>query len=258
MPGLLDKLNTLVKASLSNLVDEATKNLPTLRPPETTRSVEGQIAALRKQIDAAIAEEDRMAARITAMDNRTAALDVEIDAALQRGDEITARQLAKQLQNEQRQVSFSRADLEQHRRLTSEFISRVSQLEAVVADARHQGKLPAQAAETPQPNPAQQAFTDLLRDMRDRIETAVETIRPPESATHIKVDILQDDAAPEGASSPPASNQAAPTVIAVQPAAPDAAPDPKAAAAPPTPKSADEKAIDDDLSRRRSRLSKPE
>ena len=67
------------------------------------------------------------------------ALDQAADNALVTGDELAARQSVQQMQRQRQQNAVLEADLESHRRATSELIERVNTLEAMVSDARSQG-----------------------------------------------------------------------------------------------------------------------
>lgn len=254
MPGLLDKFNTLVKASLNTLIDEAGNRIPGIRLPEAMlgKDIDSEIKVLRKQIDDAIADEDKMQARLNQMQQQILLLDQQTDQALERGDENSARQLAQQLQAEERQMNFLRSDLEQHRVVTSQFISQVSALEAIVADSRHQqGEAPAEAQPSSSANitAPTEVLSNLLRGVRETVEKAadtaaetIENIRAGEQPTKIKVEIQSD------------SNRTA-AAPANQPAA-QAQPLP--ATPPASTASVDQKAVDEDLAKRRSRLSKPE
>src|SRR5690349_3251828 len=121
MPNLLDKLNTLVKAGLNNFIDETTSKLPSVgRAPRLGKDIDNEIIALRKRIDQAITDEDAMKKRIADMDQQVVQMDQQIDDALKRGDDANARLLSQQMQTKQRQSSILQADLEDHRRSTSD------------------------------------------------------------------------------------------------------------------------------------------
>jgi phage shock protein A len=226
MPNLLDKLNTLVKASLNNFVDETTGKLSASgRGPRLGKDIDSEIVALRKRIEQAISDEDAMQQRITDMDQQVALYDQQIDEALQRGDDANARLLSQQMQTKQRQSSILQADLEEHRRSTSDLIQHVNTLEAMVADARREQESkgvaqtsPDQAAEASQSG---SSLSSLLRDARERVETMLPGA--PQEAVHIPIHIDTDSAASDEAAT-----------------------------------NADDSQIDTDLAKRRSRLSKPE
>lgn len=190
MPGLLDKLNTLVKSSVNSVLDDVPGRKPSVNPARLGKDIDQEVAALRKRIDAAINEEDDMKRQIAAMQQEIDRADKQADAALQQGDESTARGLVQQIQRQQQQAAMLQADLEQHRRATSDLIEHVNQLDAIVSDARSQQQQP--AAPTDQETQAPGAvLSNLLRDARERVENA---ISPQQEVTHIKVNM--GDSAP--------------------------------------------------------------
>ena len=240
MPGLLDKLNVLVRSSLNTFLDDAGNKLsPSGKiPAERLGSdIDGEVTALRKKIDEALTVEDTMQQRLDDMIRQIAASDQQADAALQRGDEALARSSVEQMQRLQRQAAMLQADLEQHRRSTSDFIERVNTLDAIVSDARRNQQNQSVQSDQISPDQATQEarapgvmLSSMLREARERVENAISG--QPEDVHHIKVNV-------EGSSSPvgtaqPLENQA------------------KASG------TIDKAKVDEDLAKRRSRLSKPD
>src|SRR4051812_41029542 len=121
MSNLLDKLNVLVKASLNSVLSGSTSQ-PRLGPEHLGKGIDQEVTALRKQIDEALTQEDNMQARLDQLQQRADGYDRQAEEALQRGDEANARYLAQQMQRQQQLEDMVRAELEQHRRSTSEFI----------------------------------------------------------------------------------------------------------------------------------------
>lgn len=260
MPGLLDKLNVLVRSGLNTFLDDAGNKLsPSGKIPAERlgNDIDGEIAALRKKIDEALTVEDAMQQRLDDDARQIDAYDKQADGALQRGDEASARSAVEQMQRLQRQTALLQADLEQHRRSTSEFIERVNTLDAIVSDARReQQNRPRQEVQdvplaTDTGNEAAQStaapgevLSNVLREARQRVENAISA--QPDDVHHIPINIA-------GSSAPPADrvpDVPSPAIkINVGKPSPDA---PKAA-----PK-ADDAKVDEDLARRRSRLSKPD
>jgi hypothetical protein len=220
MSDLFDKLNLLLRSSLDTFLKDLGRGggdvpHPDQIPPEALRdersiaALERQIAAMRKRIDEALNTEDGMKARLDKLLEQAEAYDLAADQALERGDEAEARRLVGQMQHQRHLANMVRAELEDHRAATSEFMVRVNMLEATVIDARHaQGTLPpdvdAPASEakprsqTTTPAPAippippelvelgkatGTAINDVLRTLKERAETALAplTTRPPET-----------------------------------------------------------------------------
>lgn len=227
MSDFLNKLNTLIRASIGSLTSsgggETPRSVP-LSPDSLGKDIEREITALRKRINNAIAHEDALQARLDDMHRQMAELDARADQALQAGADEEARILVGQRQRIRQRAEQQRQDLERHRTATHELMEQVNTLEAMVADAAA-----AKGIQPPEPPSAEQAapsapLSDLLRAARERVEQA---IAPREKPDH---------------SAPPAT-QTAP----VAPSKPDSAVPPAA------PKPTDP--TDEDLAKRRARLS---
>lgn len=136
MANLLDKLTVLVRSGVNSLVDPVR---PSGRrtPPRPGKHVDREIAALREQIDEALDDEDRIATEVAALHREADAWDGRADALLQGNDEAGARHAIRQMQLARQRAAVREADREQHRRSTSELISKVNALEALVAEARY-------------------------------------------------------------------------------------------------------------------------
>lgn len=235
MPDLLDKLNVLVRASLNSVLSsDTTRRIP---PERLGKDIDGEISALRKHIDDALNTEDDMQKRLDAANAQIADLDKQADQSLLDGDDANARYLVGQMQRQKQQAAMLQANLEDHRRATSELIERVNTLEAMVSDARRN-----QAEQAP-PEPAQESsapLSNLLRDARQRIDQAVGTNDNPTSTTSasdsttgrsVPITIHRDTSAkmPDV----PSVNDQIKTVV-------------------------DQAKVEDDLAARRARLSKPD
>lgn len=136
MSSFMNKLNVLVKSSLHGVLSDDVRRSP--RQMRLGKGIDQQIAALRRQIDDALNDEDRMTADLQALQAQIDEWDRQADQAVGRGDEATARHAVRQMQLQQQRRAMVQADLDQHRYSTSELIQRVNELEAVVAEARRQ------------------------------------------------------------------------------------------------------------------------
>lgn len=157
MANLLDKLTVLVRSGVNSLVDPvrpAGRRTP-LRPG---KHVDREIAALRAQIDQALDDEDRIAAEVAALHREADEWDQRADALLQANDEAGARHAIRQMQLARQRAALREADREQHRRSTSELISKVNALEALVAEARYTER----TAEAPRPTERLEAAPEAL------------------------------------------------------------------------------------------------
>lgn len=196
MNDLFKKLNVLVKSSLNDLVGEGSSR-PAPTPQRLGKDIDHEIAALRQRVNDALMYEEELKARITALEDEVARFDQQADEAVRQRREEQARYVVEQMQRAQQRLTMARADLREHQLVASEFVQRVSTLEAYVAEARR--------AQQDAPESASGGLADSLRSVREKLTREV---LPPQK---------------------PVEEREAP----------------------------DAQAIEDDLERRRQRLSKP-
>jgi hypothetical protein len=286
MPGLLDTLNTLVRASLNNIPTTGGR----IAPERLGKDIDGEISALRKKIDEALNVEDGMQKRLDDMNRQITQYDQQADDSLQRNDESNARYSLQQMKRLQQQAAMMQSELEEHRRSTSDFIQRVNMLEAMVADARNQKKQSA-ATDTQPGTDAEHApgevLSNLLREARERVEDTLSQISPATSAVpptapqssesqepvhRIKINIEPENTADVSAKPDQKPTQAQDTSLVQeqqQTSLPkmnipirmeNQTPDPVSPSNVPqaTQKPVENSDIEDDLARRRARLTKPD
>jgi len=236
MNDLLKKLNVLVKASLNDKISGVTGSGDNTarRPSKTTAAMDDDIAGLWQRINEAVEYEDEIQARIRQFEDEAARWDSQADDAVTQGNDVNARYAIEQMKLAERRAELARSDLREHQQATQELIQRVNTLEAVVADAKaqaEQAKAASASSETTQSESATsedaQANTqanlripdlsNVLRDARDKITSLSET-----AAQRADQDLSTS------------------TTVSESPAE--------------TPQ--DKAAVDDDLERRRGRLSK--
>jgi phage shock protein A len=138
MAKLINKLNTLVQSSVRGVLGDDPDRRAQRSRPKLGKDLDRETVALRDQINTALDNEDRMVAEIDAMQRTIANWDRQADDALKQGDEATARHVIRQMQLQQQRMTMHQAELEQHKLSTSELISQVNALEAIVAAARQQ------------------------------------------------------------------------------------------------------------------------
>jgi phage shock protein A len=169
MSDFFKKLNVLMKANLRDLLgDERTAPSP-LTPDRLGKDVDREIASLRQRINEAVNYEEELQQRVASLHTQVSTLDQQADDALSQGSDDTARLKIEEMQRAQQRLTMTEADLRDHQAVTQELILRVNQLEAAVADARRSKaeSAPEQVAPV-QPSPVQ-AVSDVLRDMREKI-----------------------------------------------------------------------------------------
>src|SRR5579859_4398152 len=135
MPGLFDKLNVIVRAGVHDLISNVRSDGDIHNRDIHSKDIHREVEALRGRIEEALNEEDLQQQRLDALAQDIAALDRQTDESLRRGDEGDAHFQAEQVQRKQRQVALWRAELEEHRRATSELIERVNMLDAMISSA---------------------------------------------------------------------------------------------------------------------------
>lgn len=182
--SLADKLNTLIRSGVQGVASPRARRRDQV---PVGKDIDREIAALRQQIDRALDDEDHKAAEISAAQRQIAEWDQQADRALTKGDEAGARHAVRQMQLEQRRLAMLEADLSQHRYSTSDLISRVNELEAVVAAARRQTQSP----------PAGQADDAEEEPLSARLRHARQDVTEPPASVPPEVDdqAVEDDLA---------------------------------------------------------------
>jgi phage shock protein A len=187
MGSIIDKLNALVRSNVQNVLERGKGS----GGMSLGKDIDREITVLREQINTALDHEEALNSQITAAQQQIAAWDAQADRALLQGDEAAARRLIQQIQHEQRQIAFIEADLDKHRRATSELIEQVNELEAVVAAARQEQQQQAK----------DQAEDETTPSLSERLRTARQSITqeaaPSPSAPGSEVDdqAVDDDLA---------------------------------------------------------------
>ena len=186
MNNLLKKLNVLVKASINDVLGEiGSGELPrkVVSSLQFGKDIDREIAMLRGRINEALAYEDELQARVKSLEAEVSSWDEKADAAVAAGDDLNARYAVDQMQRTQQRVAIAEADLRDHQQVTQELISRVNMLEAAVADARRAEAEKQAEAESTTPTeeaPRGQVLSDVLRDVRERMNQMSDLISAKE------------------------------------------------------------------------------
>lgn len=232
MADLFRKLNTLIKAGLNDLLPK-TSTVDTSSRPAMQAQLGRDAALLRDRVNRALDQEAALQAHVQQLLREIEDHDRAADGAVQQGNDDLARKHVEQMQQTQRFLAIADADLREHQRVTAELIQNVNRLEAALADHRAQQKEQAVADADAAENIAER----LLRETRETLNRMNATI----SATLGRHTSTAQSASPEAASSSPASPAAQPQETTA-----------------PSPAQASPRGVDDDLERRRKRLSKPD
>ncbi len=183
MADLLEKLNVLLRAGLNSLTAGSGERPSAARiTPEklgTPKEVDREISALRKQLNDAIAQQEALQARLEDMERQIAEYVRQADAALQADDEPRARYLITQKQRLEQRVRTQSETLERYRNAAADLMEQVNTLEAMVTDARRTAEM---AAAAPLDEPLPESIptrTPALADvLRSVRERVEETLAP--------------------------------------------------------------------------------
>src|SRR5689334_8400715 len=139
MNDLLNKLNVLVKATLSDaLTGDSRRNKlanPNSDKPSSIQEGKQQIGQLRQRIKETLAFEDELQKQIQSLQSEVANWDEQADEAVKAGDEAKAHYAVEQMQRVQQELTMVQSDFDAHKRVTQELIYHVNTLEAAVDTA---------------------------------------------------------------------------------------------------------------------------
>jgi phage shock protein A len=179
MNDLFKKLNTLVKASLNDALGDSRSSgeRRRLSPERLGKDIDREVAMLRQKINDALAYEDELMARVNTLQAEVAKWDEQADQAVASGDDAGARYAIDQMNRAQQRQAMAESDLNEHRLVTQELISRVNTLDAAVADARRaQADDKTDARESSEIGQPAHMLSDVLRDAREKISQMGEMV----------------------------------------------------------------------------------
>lgn len=274
--SFFEKLNVLVRSQINDLVsfdkDEETRRR-TLSRSDVRRGLSGDVKSLRQRVDEALTYEAELQGRVDELYDRIGELDRQADAAVAADRQVDARRAISQLQQAQREVQMLEADLREHRFVTQDLLSQVNTLEAMVNQAQ-----PDEPTATQQTSPSS-ATTPTDAD-NDRIQQIGQNLLNKMNDTREKLGQLIDAQMQQinQPEQPQEADRQAAQGVASREVIVDEVPDPRPKRPPRSPleRSGDEytpesdnttsrtpahpvnrQQVDDDLSARLARLSKP-
>lgn len=233
MPSFWKKLDTVVRAQINDLID-TNKDDNTSRARrkylarhDVNRSLQGDVKLLQQRIEDALAYEEQLQGKVDALYTSIAEWDAKADAALVEGRDDDARLALGRMQQAQRELEMEESSLAEHRYLTRELMSQVNGLESALFEA-NQGE----ASETVDP---ERQDTNVLEGLSKQLDQTRETLSQLVQESFKSVTGIGEEE-----SEPTQSSSQAPSEKPKRPAYP-----------------VNQRAIDDDLARRRTRLAKP-
>ncbi|MCA9915849.1 MAG: PspA/IM30 family protein [Anaerolineae bacterium] len=240
MPNsFFDKLNTLVRAHVNNIVDPIDENTSrsrrkALARQDIRRGLQDDVKTRRKRIEDALAYQDQLQAQVSKLYKEIQDYDAQADQAVSEGREEAARYAIRRMQQAQRQLEMTEADLREHQYLTQDLISQVNTMEGVIEQAQPEeaSRQPANTEDDESVDNIGAQIVQQLDDTRQRLgdlissytRTVTNDFGDPEAAAR--------EAAEARAKEEP--NESRPVTHTV-----------------------DSRKVDDDLSARLARLSKP-
>lgn len=193
MNDFFDKLNTLVRAKLSDLFGDSSVSGTTSASedaPSPDRMIE-DVEHLRSRVNHAIAYEDRLQAQIDDLHQQLATLNRQADEATLKGNEAMARYFIQKIQTLEARLNQLQKDLDEHRFLAQDLIHKVNILDATVADLQAQ-------KQDVQANTVQKTLHDklseLVNDAQKRIHDLSERIRGRKEAIQSQIDDVPSSA----------------------------------------------------------------
>jgi phage shock protein A len=196
MNDLFKKLNTLVKASLNDVLgdDRPAGERRRLAPERLGKDIDREVAMLRQKINDALQFEDELVGRVNTLQAEVARWDEQADQAVASGDEAGARYAIDQMNRAQQRQSMAESDLREHRLVTQELISRVNTLDAAVADARRsQPEDQPDARESSESAQPVNLLSDVLRDAREKISQMGDLVSAKEALNNPPAPEAQPD-----------------------------------------------------------------
>ena len=196
--SLIEKLNLLVRSSVTDFLAEVGERLPDL-PLRQRRELDFEVGALRKRVNEALAYEERLEAQLTKVLDEVEQADLAADDAIAAGDEARARVLVQRLKRMQQQAAMLEHQLQEHRMATADLIAQVNYLDSLVADIQHERE----AAEEPEsahrrvpPSPPPPSVTERLSRPTPARAKPTEPLRQaeePRRSTTVRIPVAVDD-----------------------------------------------------------------
>lgn len=144
MPNsFFSKLNTLVQSQINDIINpidekSSRSRRKALSRMDIQRGLQDDVQTLQTRVNDALKYQDDLQAKVDNLYREVADWDAKADAAVANGREDEARNALGRMQQAQRQLEMVEADLQEHRYVTQELISQVNMLDGVVREASQQ------------------------------------------------------------------------------------------------------------------------
>lgn len=240
MTGFWKKLDTVIRAQINDLID-VNKDDDTSRARrkylarhDVNRSLQGDVKQLQQRIQDALAYEEELQAKIDALYASIAEWDAKADEAVGAGRDDDARLALGRLQQAQRELEMEESALSEHRYLTRELMSQVGALESALFEANQSEGEAVEAPDVPE----QRTTSSVLDGLSKQLDQTRETLSQLVEESFKSVTGIGET--PDDAQNKAPNRQQPVEEKQKRPAYP-----------------VNQRVVDDDLARRRSRLAKP-
>lgn len=201
MNDFFDKLNTLMRAKLSDLIgDSKSSSASPSDDPQSLNQVAKDAENLRSRANSAIEYEDKLQRQIDDIHQQLATLNRQADEATLKGNEAMARHFIEKIQKLEARLAQLEKDLNEHRLLAQDLIQKVNTLEATIADIQAQQPTSQTDGGSTAQKTVNDKFSELVTDAQKRIHDLSERIKGRKEAlqsemtsdvksSHVKNDI---------------------------------------------------------------------
>lgn len=138
--GFFSKLNTLVQAHVNSIVDPIDEKMSKSRKKALSRQdirggLQKDVVVLRQRIQEALDYESTLQSKADTLYGEIGEWDAKANMAVSEGRENDARFALGRMQQAQRELEMTEADLQEHRTITQELISQVNTLDSTIQAA---------------------------------------------------------------------------------------------------------------------------
>lgn len=138
--NFFNKLNTLVRAHVNNIIDPMDEDSRERRQQALSQKtirggLQKDVALLRQRVDDALQYEGELQNRVDKLYAEISDWDDKANNAVKEGREQDARYALSRMQQAQKDVQMTEADLQEHRIITQDLLQQVNRLEATVQAA---------------------------------------------------------------------------------------------------------------------------
>lgn len=224
MTSFFNKLNTLVQAHLNDLIrplgsaDEEGERRDILSRRDIRKGLDSDLRVLKKRVQDALEHEAKLQRRVDKLYAEIAEWDAKADNYLRQGNEAQARYALGQLRRAQDDLASAEDALREHHIVTQALVNQVTQLEAVLEDARQREEALASAPPVSAPSQVEESPAPVQSSPRPAPE---ERLRKP-STTPATPSVAEPVASAPVASPKPASQAPQTDPVSSAPSAPSA------------------------------------